>query len=207
LYSDASDEAAGVALQQVQPVQVRDLKGTKAYARLEKAYKEHLPPPRLVTKLSSKTDDTNFKDEWGPTLDETVVHVERVIGYWSRSFKGAETRYSTTEREALAAKEALVRFQPFVEGEKILLVTDHSALQWARTYENSNRRLAAWGAVFSAYAPGLEIIHQAGRVHSNVDPLSRLPRAPPDHTSPLAEDEEAILMSGNLADSQEGWGE
>jgi hypothetical protein len=158
-----------------------------------------------VTKLSSKTDDTDFTDEWGPSLDETTVHVERVIGYWSRSFKGAETRYSTTEREALAAKEALVRFQPFIEGEKILLVTDHSALQWARTYENSNRRLAAWGAVFSVYAPGVEIIHRAGRVHSNVDPLSRLPRAPPEHTSPVGEDEKVIEMSGNLADTQESW--
>jgi len=68
-----------------------------------------------------------------------TVHVEHVISYWSRTFKGAELRYSTTEQEALAAKEGLVKFQPFIEGEKILLITDHSALQWARTYENSNR--------------------------------------------------------------------
>jgi len=99
-------------------------------------------------------------------FDSTMVHVERVIAYWLQMFKSAETCYSTMEREALTAKEGLVKFQPFIEGEKILLVTDHSALQWART---------AWGAVFSAYAPNLEIIHQAGCVHSNVDPLSHLP--------------------------------
>jgi hypothetical protein len=109
------------------------------------------------------------------------------------------------EREALAAKEGLVKFQPFIEGEKILLITDHSALQWARTYENSNRRLAAWGAVFSAYAPGLEIIHRPGRVHLNVDPLSRLPRSPLPHISPVEEDTVSIAMSGNLADAQESW--
>lgn len=129
--------------------------------------------------------------------------VERVIGYWSRLFKSAETRYSTTEREALAAKEGLVKFQPFIEGEDILLITDHSALQWARTYENANRRLAAWGAVFSAYAPKLEIIHCAGRVHSNVDPLSRLPRAPPDQTSPMETDEPAIRAKETLDERQE----
>jgi hypothetical protein len=133
------------------------------------------------------------------------VHVERVIAYWSRSFKGAETRYSTTEREALAAKEALVRFQPYIEGEKILLVTDHSALQWARTYKNSNLRLAAWGAIFSAYAPGLEIVHRPGKKHSNVDPLSRLPRSPPEHQSPWDADEGAISMSNDLVDAQEVW--
>jgi hypothetical protein len=51
LYSDTSDEAAGVALQQIQPVLVRDLKGTKAYERLKKADEEGLPPPNLTTRL------------------------------------------------------------------------------------------------------------------------------------------------------------
>jgi hypothetical protein len=60
--------------------------------------------------------------------------------------KPAEKNYSATEREALGAKEALVKFQPFIEGERIILVTDHAALQWARVYENANQRLAAWGA-------------------------------------------------------------
>jgi hypothetical protein len=53
-------------------------------------------------------------------------------------------------------------------------------------YENANRRLAAWGVVFAAY-PGLKIVHRAGRIHSNVDPLSRLPRIPP-HNSPTRDD-------------------
>lgn len=203
LYTDASDEALGCLLQQVQPIRVGDLKGTRAYDRLRKAYDKDLPPPRLVPGLSSKCKDHEFTDEWASDFDETVVHVERVIAYWSRLFKNAETRYSTTEREALAAKEGLVKFQPFIEGEEILLITDHSALQWARTYENANRRLAAWGAVFSAYAPKLEIIHRAGRVHSNVDPLSRLPRAPPSHISPIEPDEPSIRAKETLDERQE----
>ena len=202
LYMDASDEAAGCASQQIQPIKVKDLKGTRAYIRLKKAYDAGQEPPKLTTTMSTKISDSP-KDIWGETFDDTVVHVERVISYWSRTFKGAELRYSTTEREALAAKEGLVKFQPFIEGEKILLVTDHSALQWARTYENSNRRLAAWGAVFSAYAPNLEIIHRAGRTHSNVDPLSRLPRLPPDHTSPAHSDEPSITAQTDLDDKQE----
>jgi hypothetical protein len=80
--------------------------------------------------------------------------VEQVIAYWSHTFKGPETRYSATEREALGAKEGLVKFQPFIEGKQILLVTDHAALQWARTYKNTNQHLAAWGAVFGTFSPG-----------------------------------------------------
>ena len=203
LYTDASDEALGCALQQIQPITVKDLQGTRAYTRLRKQFDAGLPPPKLTTTLSAKILDSPSDDKWGESFDSTIVHVERVVAYWSRTFKSAESRYSTTEREALAAKEGLVKFQPYIEGEKILLITDHSALQWARTYENSNRRLAAWGAVFSAYAPNLEIIHRAGRVHSNVDPLSRLPRAPPDHTSPLQDEEPSIATDFTLAEKQE----
>jgi RNase H-like domain found in reverse transcriptase len=96
-----------------------------------------------------------------------------------------------TEREALGVKEALVHFQPFIEGEKNIMITDHAALQWARTYENANRCLAAWGAVFAAY-PGLDIVHRVGIVHSNVDPLSRLPQIPP-HQSPVEDKSPALL--------------
>ena len=203
LYMDASDEAAGCVLQQIQPILVKDLKGTRAYDRLKKAYDAGLPPPKLTTTISLKVVDSPSNDQWGENFKSSTVHIERVIGYWSRTFKGAETRYSTTEREALAAKEGLVKFQPYIEGEMVLLITDHSALQWARTYKNSNRCLAAWGAVFSAYAPGLEIIHRTGRVHSNVDPLSRLPRAAPEHTSPTTDTSPSIIMDSTLVEAQE----
>ncbi|RDB19205.1 Retrovirus-related Pol polyprotein from transposon opus [Hypsizygus marmoreus] len=202
LYTDASDEALGCCLQQIQPIAIRDLKGTKAYVRLEKAYKEGKDVPKLTSTLTDRINDSPSDDKWAPVFEDTIVHVERVIGYWSRMFRSAEQRYATTEREALAAKEGLVKFQPFIEGEKITLVTDHSALQWARTYENSNRRLAAWGAIFSAFND-LVIVHRAGRVHSNVDPLSRLPRAPPDHVSPEIINEPAIQASDGWREVQE----
>ena len=84
---------------------------------------------------------------------------------------------------------------------------DHAALQWARTFENANRRLAAWGLVFSAF-PGMEIVHRAGRLHSNVDPLSRLPRDPgsqrtrgaPDHVSPAKDLTPAIVTDTDAAE-------
>ena len=140
LYTDASDKALGCALQQVQHIRAQDLKGTKAYEKLKVEYEAGHPLPRLVTQLPSKlsTETGNSTTSWGSTLDDMDVEVERVITYWSRTLKEVERRYSTTEREALAAKEGLVKFQPFIEGEKVTLVTDHTALQWAKTYENSN---------------------------------------------------------------------
>jgi hypothetical protein len=195
LYTDASDYAIGSSLQQIQPISVGDLKGTSTYDRLKSAWEAGAPVPKLFTTLAKEVSETTSEDVWGASLDETTVHIERVIAYWSRSLKSAERNYSATEREALGSKEALVRFQPFIEGEAVILVTDHAALQWVRVYENANRRLAAWGAVFAAY-PGLKIVHRPGRVHSNVDPLSRLLRIPP-RESPVQDDLDAILQDAD----------
>jgi len=183
VYTDVSDIALGTCLQQVQPIAVGNLKGSPVYDRLMKAWEAGVTIPKLFSSLTTKVKEGSVNVEWGTTLDETIVHVERVIAYWSRSLKLAERNYSTMEREALGAKEALVKFQPFIEGETVILITDHAALQWARVYKNANRRLAVWGAVFTAY-PGLKIIHRPGRIHSNVDPLSRLPRVL-QHSSPV----------------------
>jgi hypothetical protein len=135
--------------------------------------------------------------------EETLIPVECVIAYWSRVLALAETRYSATECEALAAKESLVCFQPFIEGERILLVTDHSALIWVKMYENTNRRLAAWGLVFAAF-PEMVIVHRPGRVHSNVDLLSRLPRIP-TFISPARDDLPSESLSTEYKDLQTAW--
>ena len=84
--------------------------------------------------------------------------------------KASQWNYSPTEREALALKEGLIKFQPYIEGEVILAITDHAVLTWSKTFQNVNRRLLTWGTVFAAYLK-LQIFHRAGRVHSNVDPI------------------------------------
>ena len=114
-----------------------------------------------------------FRGNWAENFEETEVQIERVIAYWSRILKPAERNYSPTEREALALKEGLIKFQVYLEGEEFEAITDHAALTWSRTFQNVNRRLLSWGTMFAAY-PGMKIIHRAGRVHSNVDPISRL---------------------------------
>jgi RNase H-like domain found in reverse transcriptase len=141
--------------------------------------------------MTDQGDDMPNPNQWAEKVEDTIVHVEQVIAYWSRSLKSAERNYSATEREVLGVKEVLVWFQPFIEGEKNIVITDHAALQWARTYENANRHLAAWGAVYAAY-PGLDIVHRVGIVHSNIDP-SRLPQILP-HQSPV-EDSSPSLPS------------
>src|SRR6266852_3016044 len=147
LYTDASDYAIEGALNQIQCMTIKDLKGTRIHKKLSELYKKGEKVLELTTRLSKEHDDRRPTPKWNENWENTLVPVERVVAYWSRVLAPVETRYSATEREALAAKESLVRFQPFIEGEKVILVTDHSALTWAKTYENANRSLAAWGLV------------------------------------------------------------
>jgi hypothetical protein len=54
-----------------------DLKGTRAYSRLLKAFEKGLPPPKLTTTISAKFDDCSVPQAWGETFNDTVVQVER----------------------------------------------------------------------------------------------------------------------------------
>lgn len=87
LYTDTSDEALGCALQQVQPILIKDLQDTRVFEKLRKAYDTREPVPQLTLKLSASEAGKSIQDEWGDTFESMTVHVERVIGYWSRSFK------------------------------------------------------------------------------------------------------------------------
>jgi hypothetical protein len=66
----------GASLQQVQPIAIRDLKGTPVYDRLLGAWKAKLPVPRLYVKLSKDIEEQALPDEWANEFDDTIVHVE-----------------------------------------------------------------------------------------------------------------------------------
>ena len=192
VYSDACDVGVAAILQQIQPIKIRDLKGTKGYDKLKSAYDQGLPVPQMVTPVS-KDEEPPKLSIWDKEFENTTVSVERVIAYWSRTLKPAERNYSPMEREALALRDGLIKFQPYIEGEKVIAITDHAALIWSRTFQNVNRRLLTWGTVFAAY-PDLKIVHRAGRVHSNVDPISRLRRNTPFQDGPSSDDSIPMVL-------------
>jgi hypothetical protein len=94
----------------------------------------------------------------------------------------------------LALKEGLIKFQPYIDSKTILAVTDHTALTWSKTFQNVNRRLLTWGTVFAAY-PKLQIVHQAGQVHSNVNSISRLRRRVTYQQGPTVNTTENISLN------------
>jgi hypothetical protein len=81
LYLDACDFRLAAILQQVQRIQLKDLKGTKAYERCEKAFEAEQLIPSLVGQITKLDNDVPKNGSWGKTLNETWVYIERVITY------------------------------------------------------------------------------------------------------------------------------
>lgn len=75
LYTDACDYGLGAILQQVQPIAIRDLKGTKTYEKLRDVHSRGLPIPQLIVDIDKNNEDRE-KREWNVSFEDTIVDVE-----------------------------------------------------------------------------------------------------------------------------------
>jgi RNase H-like domain found in reverse transcriptase len=102
---------------------------------------------------------------------------ERIICFISQRFAPAETRYSTTEREALAVVRCLreVRHRVLGSPHPLMLYTDHQALSsiLMADSEGGHGRIARWQDKIQEFT--LEIHHVPGKELVIADGMSRLP--------------------------------
>lgn len=109
----------------------------------------------------------------GCVLTQTFDNQEHVIAYASRSLQKAELNYTVTEKECLAILFGLKKFRPYIEGYRVTVITDHSALRWLTNLTNPTPRLSRW--VLELQGLDLEIIHRKGALNHVPDALSRIP--------------------------------
>lgn len=101
-------------------------------------------------------------------------NVQRVITFVSRSLTDVETRYSQTEREALACVWACERLHRYIYGAEFDLISDHKALQFM--YGNPKAKLPArierWRLRLQPYK--FRLLYERGSLNI-ADYLSRHP--------------------------------
>ena len=111
----------------------------------------------------------------GYVLGQVIDGKEVVIAYGGRELNSAETRYSTTEREALAVVDGIKKYQPYLTGQKFFIHTDHGSLSWLMRVKDPTGRLARWALRLQQH--DFDIIHRSGASNGNADALSRRPYA------------------------------
>lgn len=136
-----------------------------------------------------------IQTDWSPTALGAVLaqmHVHPVTGenyeaavyYASKKLKDAKLHYSATEGECQAVLWAVKLFRPYVYGSLFELQTDHFALKWLMTCRDLQGKLARWSLKLQAY--NMVVVHKRGRLHRNVDALSRVEICPSKYLSEMA---------------------
>jgi hypothetical protein len=104
---------------------------------------EFLVPPRAGMRRKLVTDASKYglgtvllqdegPDGWLP------------LGFAGLKLKGAEGRWTTSEKECMGVVFGLRKFR-HLYGEEFSVVTDHNALTWLMSLSDTKDRLARWG--------------------------------------------------------------
>jgi len=73
------------------------------------------------------------------------------VAFFSRQLRGAQTRYSAQELEALAIHEAIKFFSFYLLKRRFKVVTDHKSLESFTKIFHRNRRVQKWSMDLSIY--------------------------------------------------------
>ena len=105
---------------------------------------------------------------------------ERPVAFYSRALSDTETRYSQTDREALAVVTGVKKFNYYLAGRTFRIQSDHKPLLGLLGEQKplslmASPRMVRWALLLGAYDYRLE--YRPGSKQGHCDALSRLPPA------------------------------
>ena len=119
----------------------------------------------------------------GAVLGQREGGKPHVVYYSSKTLNEAQRNYTTTEKELLAVANALDKFRAYLVGSDIVIFTDHSALKYLLTKQNTKARLIRWVLLLQEF--NLQIKDKKGVENVVADHLSRLTIAHDTHSPPI----------------------
>ncbi|KAL0408192.1 UNVERIFIED_CONTAM: Retrovirus-related Pol polyprotein from transposon.6 [Sesamum radiatum] len=101
-----------------------------------------IQPPNWELPFEIMCDASNHAI--GAVLGQRVGKDPHAIYYVSRMLDGAQSNYTTTEKELLAIVFALEKFRPYLLGTKVIVYSDHAALKYLLSKKDAKPRLLRW---------------------------------------------------------------
>ncbi|GJX52881.1 reverse transcriptase domain-containing protein [Tanacetum coccineum] len=108
----------------------------------------------------------------GAVLGQKIDGKFKPIYYASKTLNDAQAYYTTTEKELLVVVVSFDKFRPYLILSKVVVYTDHSALKYLFSKQDSKPRLIRWVLLLQGF--NIEIKDKRGVENLAVDHLSRL---------------------------------
>ena len=108
-----------------------------------------------------------------------------VIYYASKTLDSAQANYTTTEKEFLAVVFALEKFRSYIVGSPVTIFTDHAALKYLLSKQDTKPRLTRWILLCQEF--NLTIKDKKGVENVVADHLSRLVPESNSHGIPIGD--------------------
>lgn len=171
-----------------------------AFERLKEALTK---PPILVhfdpeAELELRTDASSYAIGAVLYQKHADSKLTGTILYHSKTLTQTQRNYSATERELLAAFNAITELQHYLFGKKFTLVTDHSALSLLKNHKDPHQRIARWVAQLQSY--DFDVVYKNGKSHVDADCLSRLIDEQPAQDDIDLEQCKYMIKALNLSD-------
>nr|GFB02285.1 reverse transcriptase [Tanacetum cinerariifolium] len=136
------------------------------------------------TKLALNWEKSHFMDQpfdlmcdasdfaVGAVLGQRIDKYFRPIHYASKTMTEAESNYTTTEKEMLAVVYAFEKFRSYLNMNKSIVYTDHSALKYLFAKKDAKVRLLRWILLLQEF--DFKVVDTKGAKNYAADHLSRL---------------------------------
>jgi hypothetical protein len=114
----------------------------------------------------------------GAVLGQRKEGRVHIVYYASKTVNEAQLTYATTEKELLAVVFAFEKFKSYIVNLKVIVYTDHAAIQYLLVKKDAKPRLIRWILLLQEF--NVEICDKKGLKNVVADHLSRMNRGQDD---------------------------